>query len=695
MISVGVWLVLGFAFGRAAALTGILALGLGIPLAAGLQRERPGWRPWCAAAGAALGVATVVPAAVATRFPLAMAVVAAATLVRPRPDWYAPAVLAVVAGGAAVLLHPAGPWLGLALAAALQGAVGLLAGALVVWCTAGARALGAWPPLPAAFAAGALGAACGRLPGGIALSAVLVAGYVALGPGRSGRGVTMAAVAAGLLPAAVFGPLALAATATGGIVAETSGRTPPALAVAAGNVGVSLAAMRTGWAWGLGALVGAALAVGIMRLAVWSQRTGVAMPAAPDRPRSGATVWAGRLQAVASECLALSRHLSATPAPAPQPVRGAMRLAEDVCPGCPALAACWERRLPRVQRMVRDLYAAAGRSKVTWKQVGGPDTILCLRPREMAEAANRIALLERQQEEFTRVAADQRFGAVPALISIGRELGELAAEVAVAREGLGTPGQPVLSPARRWALPPDRQRWGYRASGLSVPRQGQAVSGDALRCRSLSGDRVALALADGMGSGPEAAVLATATVEHVLACLAAGRSASDALRQANAQLLGADGADAFSTLDLAVLHLRGGVLEWYKMGAPASLLLRAGGVRQLSGGGLPAGILTAPAIRSGRLRLVPGDRLVLVSDGVLDGLAGSPRGVGQARPAWSTERLGRRWASLATPEILATGLVDAVLAHGDAGRHDDLAVLVCRLEAAPGEEGDRGGPTAP
>jgi hypothetical protein len=348
--------------------------------------------------------------------------------------------------------------------------------------------------------------------------------------------------------------------------------------------------------------------------------------------------------------------------------------------------------------MVRELYGTARRARVTWQQVGGPETIVCLRPREMAEAANRLAVLDRQREEFSRVASAQRLGVLPALVGLGQQLGDLAAEVAATGEGAREiPGAPRLAPVPswHWSLAPQGARWGYRAAGLSVARPGQPVSGDAVRCRLISGDRLVLSLADGMGSGPEAAVLAAAMAEHVLACLAAGRSATDAIRQANAQLLAADGDDAFSTLDLAILHLRGGVLEWYKMGAPPSLLLRNGGMRQLSGGGLPAGILTVPAVRSGRVRLVPGDRLVLVSDGVLDGLAGTPRGAsGQPRLVWMTERLGPRWASLATPDVLATGLADAVLAHADAGRHDDLAVLVCRLEGAPGGEGGPVGPDA-
>lgn len=693
--TLGLWLLIGVAAGRAAALTGVLGLSLGLPLATRGLPGRPRWLPVWVALGSAAGVATAVPAAVALRLPLALAPVVLAALLLPARWWStlrAGAGLAVLTAGAAALLGAPGHWwLGVA-SVVVQGILGAVAGAVANWCREGAGQ-GAYPPAAGALAVGALAAACGRVPGGAGLAAVMVTAYLALGPARRGGGGTLAAVACGLLPAAVFGPLVLAASAAGGAVAEATGPGAPAPALAAGNLAVSLAAIRAGWTWGAGALLGAALALAITRVGAWARRPQASLAAASSATAPPAAI-VERLRLAAHQCLALSRNLAAA-AEGGRPA-GPMRVAEEVCPGCPALATCWERRLPRAQRMVRELYGAARRGRVHWQQVGGPETILCLRPREMAEAANRLALLDRQREAFERRSSAQRSGILPALVDLGQQLDDLAAEVAAARDGGGVPQpRPRLAPAPalRWEAAPEGGRWGYRAAGLSLARPGQAVSGDAVRCRPLGGDRLALVLADGMGSGPQAAILAAGMAEHVLACLTAGRSATDALRQANAQLLAGEGEDAFSTLDLAILHLRGGVLEWYKMGAPPSLLLRNGGMRQLSGGGLPAGILVAPAVRSGRVRLIPGDRLVLVSDGVLDGLAGTPRaGAAGGRGGWITERLGRRWAGLATPEILATGLADAVLAHADAGRHDDLAVLVCRLEGTAGGEGAATGP---
>jgi stage II sporulation protein E len=259
-------------------------------------------------------------------------------------------------------------------------------------------------------------------------------------------------------------------------------------------------------------------------------------------------------------------------------------------------------------------------------------------------------------------------------------LAELAEEVAAASEAPAEAAAPVP------AGPPLLTRWeraagsgalGYEVVAAFLPRPGRSLSGDSVRCRLLRGDRLALVLSDGMGSGEPAAVVSAATAEHVLACLAAGRSPTDALRQTNEQLAADSPGERFATVDLAIVHLRGGLLEWYKMGAAPAWLSQGRGVRELGGGGLPAGILPAPEIRSGRTRLRPGESLVLVSDGILDRPVGAALGrAGRGR--WAADWL-RRHQVHAGGAALAQGLCEAARQRTAGGVHDDLTVVVCRL----------------
>lgn len=77
--------------------------------------------------------------------------------------------------------------------------------------------------------------------------------------------------------------------------------------------------------------------------------------------------------------------------------------------------------------------------------------------------------------------------------------------------------------------------------------------------------------------------------------------------------------DRYLTLCLTTLDIRTGVLTFVQAGHPHPILLRADGrTEKLGDGGLPVGLLLDAAYASRRVRLVPGDRLVLYSDGMTE-----------------------------------------------------------------------------
>jgi sigma-B regulation protein RsbU (phosphoserine phosphatase) len=139
----------------------------------------------------------------------------------------------------------------------------------------------------------------------------------------------------------------------------------------------------------------------------------------------------------------------------------------------------------------------------------------------------------------------------------------------------------------------------------------------------------------------------------------------------------------FVTVFAARLDLATGELEYVNAGHNPTYRLGASGCAPLGGPVHPAlGALEDYAYRAERLRLAPGDALLLYTDGVVE-----------ARSARDEEFQPLRLEAYlheardATPEALVSGLVERVFEFaGEAPQYDDVTVLALRWRppASPG-----------
>lgn len=196
-------------------------------------------------------------------------------------------------------------------------------------------------------------------------------------------------------------------------------------------------------------------------------------------------------------------------------------------------------------------------------------------------------------------------------------------------------------------------------------RQDGAPSGDSCLARMLEGDRLMLVVSDGMGSGAAAARESAQTVRLLSRFLAADVSLSLALETVNDLMLARTDADMFATVDLCVLDLRTGEAEFSKLAACQSLILRAGRLIRVAGGRLPLGILEGVTPEVTRIRLEPGDVLLMASDGVMD--------------AADEETLRRALLAGENADDLAEGVLAAAEKAALPARRDDMTALVARI----------------
>jgi serine phosphatase RsbU (regulator of sigma subunit) len=227
------------------------------------------------------------------------------------------------------------------------------------------------------------------------------------------------------------------------------------------------------------------------------------------------------------------------------------------------------------------------------------------------------------------------------------------------------------------ALLPDRLP---PVAGLEVAARyqsavGSDVGGDWFDVLALPDDMVGFVLGDVMGRGVRAAST-MGQVRNALRGIAAVDPTPAGMLRGLDRFFASFDPDEITTLVITAIDTRTGALHVGNAGHLPPLLLRADGrTGQLDdGASTPLGVPTERAACKGT-RLLPGDLLVMCSDGLIE------------RRQWSLsdglavlERTARRLADAGLPlEEMADALVAEVL-EGSAGE-DDVSLLLVRLPA--------------
>lgn len=255
---------------------------------------------------------------------------------------------------------------------------------------------------------------------------------------------------------------------------------------------------------------------------------------------------------------------------------------------------------------------------------------------------------------------------VPAL---SRRLGRrLEMSIGECSEVPGEYCEVCLTPARELVL----------QVGLAmVAKPGASCSGDNVLIEELSGGRHLLALSDGMGAGSRASRISRQTLVLLKHLLEARIDLKHTVQNLNTLLRLRSVEEDFATLDLALVSLLDGDTALVKLGAPPSILMRDKKARLISGGSPPVGILDQIDMAETRVKLVPGDILVMVSDGVLDSHFHAAE-----RDTWLLNLVQEM--EYTDPQETADYLLLTALAKGKR-KPDDMAVMVVRVEKCPGQ----------
>ncbi|HET6531267.1 MAG TPA: PP2C family protein-serine/threonine phosphatase [Actinoplanes sp.] len=261
------------------------------------------------------------------------------------------------------------------------------------------------------------------------------------------------------------------------------------------------------------------------------------------------------------------------------------------------------------------------------------------------------------------------------------ELAEIATVLAheLQSAGTGTDRYTMAARTRRltlaaemqWELLPGRCRIRPAFSLAGQLEPSYAVHGDSFDWAEHQG-RLYLTVLNGMGEGMSAALLTSLATYALRNARRAGLDLADQAALADQAVFAQHRGQSYVSALLLQLDLTTGELLAVDAGSPRLMVLRAGEVLDLSlEAQFPLGMFESSDYRAQRFELHPGDRLMIVSDGVTDAV-GNAHAYGDA----ALHRFVRRSAPMAPLQAVRSLLGDlqTFLGHGDL---EDDAVAVC------------------
>jgi serine phosphatase RsbU (regulator of sigma subunit) len=217
---------------------------------------------------------------------------------------------------------------------------------------------------------------------------------------------------------------------------------------------------------------------------------------------------------------------------------------------------------------------------------------------------------------------------------------------------------------------------GYQFAARSEP--ARQVGGDFYDAFMVDAERFGVVVGDVSDKGLPAALYMALTRSLLLAEARRDTSPAAVLASVNRLLHELGEPDLFVTVFYGVVEIATRHLTYARAGHDRPLLLRAGAVRELAGSGAFLGMLEPEELHLSEesCDLLPKDRLVLYSDGLVDAL--SPAGQPFDRHTLATFLASQ--AALPAGDLCAATFDELARHQADAEQYDDMTMLVLAVD---------------
>ncbi len=203
------------------------------------------------------------------------------------------------------------------------------------------------------------------------------------------------------------------------------------------------------------------------------------------------------------------------------------------------------------------------------------------------------------------------------------------------------------------------------------------LSGDCMLNIRLKDGKYLVAISDGMGTGKEARKSSTQSLRMLENLLLSGFDKNISLDLINTALINQN-SEVFATLDIAIIDLYAGNIEFIKSGACPTYIKNNKTVQIIKSNSLPTGMIEANNIQTFDKDINSGDIMVMCSDGILD-----------ANIEYKNKEL---WIKYMLEDMETTNtkkIADLILSEAIDNNFgnvkDDMSVMVCKFKEKEGE----------
>ncbi|AWB42825.1 stage II sporulation protein E [Paenibacillus sp. CAA11] len=202
---------------------------------------------------------------------------------------------------------------------------------------------------------------------------------------------------------------------------------------------------------------------------------------------------------------------------------------------------------------------------------------------------------------------------------------------------------------------------------------GDLLSGDTFSSVELGNGKVAVALSDGMGNGERARLESSTALGILEQLLQSGMDETLAIKSVNSVLMLRSPDEVYATVDMALIDEYSAKTTFLKIGSSPSFIKRGDEVIQVSASNLPVGIIQDIEVDLITLQLQPGDTLIMMTDGIYD----AP-GYAVNKELWMKRMILEMTSD--DPQAIADNLLESVIRYQKDQIHDDMTVVVAKVE---------------
>lgn len=202
-------------------------------------------------------------------------------------------------------------------------------------------------------------------------------------------------------------------------------------------------------------------------------------------------------------------------------------------------------------------------------------------------------------------------------------------------------------------------------------RDNMSVSGDSILQVKLKDGKYLIAISDGMGSGPEARKSSQIVTNMLKRLLNSGFERNTSVDLINSNLLNV-AEDVFATLDIAIVDLYKGNMEFIKNGACPTYIKNNKKIQIIKSLTLPTGIIKTASTDVFDKDIENNDIIVMCSDGILD-----------SNIEYKNKELWVKYLledmEVTNPQKIADIILNESVDNNFGKIKDDMSVVVCKF----------------